>query len=450
MPRPGPTCRTRSFVLAVLACLFLPMAFAGFPSSEPSTPPADTGEAAAVDDFLGALEAGDNQRASARLSDEARATLPMADVDTMWRSLPARHGRLLRHTPARAVVRSGRRLWVSDLRFERATLYALFRIDAQGRVHGFRVEASSPPPQPLPVEARGVTEQDFAVGDLPGQLVLPQEGTRLPALVIVHGSGTQDRDGTLGPNKPFRDIAYGLAQHGIATLRYDKRSRARPGTLTPASTADDVTVDDAVHAIALLRRHPRVDPERVFVLGHSLGGYLLPRIADRPPQPAGLIVMAGLSQPLYQSIPRQLRHLAELDGTVSGLERASVERAEEQRDEIVAMLAGGPEPKDPMLGIPPAYWRHLDGYDPIRAARALRQPMLLMQGGRDYQVTLEDDFSRWRNGLAGRDDTEFLSYPTLNHLFMAGEGAGDSREYFQPRPVAPEAISDLQRWIHAH
>jgi hypothetical protein len=450
MPRPFQL-RTRAAAsLALLACLLLPVALGRIDTPALPGTPADSAKAAAVEGFLQALQAGDSQQASAYLSTDARAVLVMDDVNTMWRELKVRHGALRRCAPAHAMVREGRRLWVSELEYDRETLRALFRVNSQGLVTGFNVEVATADGVSMPVDARGVVEQPFAVADLPGTLVLPEDGVRLPAIVLVHGSGRQDRDGTIGPNKPLRDIAYGLAQSGIATLRYDKRSRARPQTLGPGSTANETTVDDAVRAIALLRRHPRVDPDRVFVLGHSLGGYLLPRIGARDRQLAGLVVVSGLAQPLYQSIPRQVRYLSELDGQVSELERVSVDHAEYQLSQILAMLAGGPEPSDPMLNIPAAYWRDLASYDPMQVARSLPQPMLLIQGGRDYQVTLDDDFARWRSGLAGREDTELLTYPALNHLLMAGKGPANSAEYSHPRHVDRQLIGDLQRWINAH
>lgn len=450
MPSPLQLRSTVAASVALLACLSLPVSSGR--TSPPALPqaPAENAQAAAVEGFLQALEAGDSQRASTFVSNQAPTLQAMDDVATMWRELKVRHGALQRCTPAHATVREGRQLWVSELEYDRETLRAVFRVNDQGLVTRFNVEVATPEVVPIPLDVRGVIEQPFAVADLPGTLVLPQHGLRLPAIVLVHGSGSQDRDGTIGPNKPLRDIAYGLAQSGIATLRYDKRSRARPRTLGPGSTANETTVDDAVRAIALLRRHPRVDPDRVFVLGHSLGGYLVPRIGARDPQLAGLVVLSGLAQPLYRSIPRQVRYLSELDGHVTELERVTVDHAEHQLSQILAMLAGGPEPDSPMLNIPPAYWRDLAGYDPMRVAGSLPQPMLLIQGGRDYQVTLEDDFALWRSGLAGRKDTEFAIYPALNHLLMAGQGPANSAEYGRPHHVDRQLIDDMQRWINAH
>ncbi|HXX77724.1 MAG TPA: DUF3887 domain-containing protein, partial [Ktedonobacteraceae bacterium] len=145
------------------------------------------------------------------------------------------------------------------------------------------------------------TEREVQIGKgewvLPGTLSVPVGEGLFAAIVLVHGSGPQDRDETIGPNKPFRDIAWGLASQGVVVLRYDKRTkvypqqmRELPGTLT----VKEEVIDDALAAVSLLRSIPEVDSQRIVVLGHSLGGYVLPRIGVADRGIAGLIVLAGL------------------------------------------------------------------------------------------------------------------------------------------------------------
>src|SRR5690606_33004513 len=131
------------------------------------------------------------------------------------------------------------------------------------------------------------SEREATVGSgtwaLPGTLTLPKKEGKFPAVILVHGSGPNDRDETLGPNKPFRDLAHGLATRGIAVLRYDKRTLVHPKALASevgaALTLREETIDDALAAAALLRTIPEVDASKIFVVGHSLGGTAIPRIA---------------------------------------------------------------------------------------------------------------------------------------------------------------------------
>src|SRR5262249_57372826 len=116
-----------------------------------------------------------------------------------------------------------------------------------------------------------------------------------PGVGLAHGSGPNDRDETIAQNKPFKDLALGLASRGIAVLRYDKRTKVYPAKMAGLAglTVKDEVVDDAIAAASMLRSQPRIDPARVFVLGHSLGGMLVPRIAAADAKLAGVIVMAG-------------------------------------------------------------------------------------------------------------------------------------------------------------
>lgn len=413
--------------------------------------------AAAADAFLADLAAGryaDAARrlapdAAARLSPDVAARASAARLASTWENEGLVHGALLNRGGSTPRVAGGRRILAANLQFERATLQAQVRLDADQRVLGFRLVSGADAVGELLVGDAEIRARPISIGDLPGVLTLPAGEGPFPAVVLVHGSGLADRDSRIGPNAPFRDLANGLAHLNVATLRYDKRPLAQRRTLGPDANADDVTVNDAVAAIAVLARQPGVDRGRIFVAGHSLGGLLAPRIAARAPDTDGVIMLSALARPFHHAIASQVRYLAEADGQLTDLERVSVAQAERQRDEIDAMLAGGPEPRDPMLRIPAAYWRHLGDYDGLAAARGLPLPLLFIQGGRDYQVTAEDDLARWRMALAGRDDVEFREYPRLNHFLLPGEGPPGSLEYFSPARLDTGVILDIAAWIHA-
>jgi dienelactone hydrolase len=280
---------------------------------------------------------------------------------------------------------------------------------------------------------------------VPGTLSVPTGKGPFPAVVLVHGSGPNDRDETLGPNKPFRDLAWGLASKGIAVLRYEKRTRIHGDKLAmlPKPTVQEETVDDAVAAAQLLRRTDGIDPRRVFVLGHSLGGMLIPRIGARDGEIAGLVVLAGLTRPMEETIVQQLSYLASLDGKVSDEEKKRLDQFQEQEARIKALT---PESTESLMGIPASYWLDLRGYNPPALAARLRQPLLILQGERDYQVTMED-YQAWKKGLAEKKNVTFKSYPSLNHLFIEGEGKVTPAEYEKAGHVAAAVIDDIAEWI---
>ena len=287
-------------------------------------------------------------------------------------------------------------------------------------------------------------EKDIQIGKgiwaLPGTLSLPKGAGPFPAVVLVHGSGPHDRDETIGPNKPFRDLAQGLASRGIAVLRYEKRTKQHSIMMAlsvNSITVKEETVDDAVAAVEALAAEKKIG--RVFVLGHSLGGMLLPRIGKASPKIAGFISLAGSTRPLEDLVLEQTRYL------LGGKEQDKLREIERQVAKAKSVSEKTPSNELP-LGIPAKYWLDLRGYDPATAAGELQKPMLILQGERDYQVTMED-FVGWKKTLGSRKDVTFILYSKLNHLFMEGEGKSSPAEYSTPGNVAKAVIEDIAKWI---
>ncbi|MGE5487459.1 MAG: alpha/beta fold hydrolase [bacterium] len=277
---------------------------------------------------------------------------------------------------------------------------------------------------------------------LPGTLLVPAGQGPFPGVVLVHGSGPNDRDESVGGVKVFRDIAEGLASRGIAVLRYEKRTRqhaAKYAALKDATVKEE-TVDDAVAAAALLRERPEVNAARIFVLGHSLGGYLAPRIGRSDPKLAGMIILAGNTRPLEDLIAEQTAYLGSLQ------KDAAAQKQIEEMQRTVEQIRNV-KPGETIMGAPAAYWLDLKGYRPAEEARNLPMPLLVLQGERDYQVTMED-FAGWKRALEGK--ATLKSYPSLNHLFVEGEGKSTPQEYARPAHVSELVIEDIAKWIAAH
>ena len=222
-------------------------------------------------------------------------------------------------------------------------------------------------------------------------MTLPKGAGPFPAVVLVHGSGPNDRDETIGPNKPFKDIAQGLASQGIAVLRYDKRTKVYPQEMAQLKnlTVKEEAIDDAAAAVEFLRGQPQIDPKKIFVVGHSLGGYLAPRIAQADSNIAGMIIMAGATRPLEDLMLEQTRYIFESDGSMSAQDQLQISQLQQQVDAVKA-LTGQSSSGDAVLGAPASYWIDLKNYRPADLARGLTMPLLIVQGERDYQVTMQD------------------------------------------------------------
>ncbi|HPW16956.1 MAG TPA: alpha/beta fold hydrolase [Candidatus Aminicenantes bacterium] len=440
----------------------LTLAFSGLRAQAPARPEdALTAKARAL---LSALEKGDFE-AAARDFDATMLEVSGPDkLEPMWSErLPAQVGKFKRQGPARRDRLQGYEIVLVACEFEKAKLDARVVFDKEGKIAGLQFVPPAPPAKygpPAYADPAKFEEAEVTVGSgewaLPGTLTAPKGPGPFPGLVLVHGSGPNDRDETLGPNKPFKDLAWGLATRGVAVLRYEKRTRVHGGKiladpgLEAAMTVKDETIDDALAAAALLGRDKRVDPRRVFILGHSLGGYLLPRIAlaAAPLGVAGFIGLAGPTRPIEASIIYQIGYIHGLaGGALTDDDRKELEDIMAEVARIRALTDADKGSTTRLLGAMPAYWLDLRGYDLAEAARKVAKPMLFLQGGRDYQVTTED-LGNWKKALGGRADVEFRLYPKLNHLFFEGEGSIAPLEYVQKHgSVALAVVEDIAAFI---
>jgi hypothetical protein len=254
----------------------------------------------------------------------------------------------------------------------------------------------------------------------------------------VHDTGPADRDETVGVIKVFKDLAEGLASRGVVVLRYEKRTRQYPTVSKGAQyTPQEETVDDAELAAALLRQQPEVNPNKVFAIGHGLGGYLLPRIAEEDGKLAGLIFLAANARPLEDVIVDQA-----IDAKITGPQLDTIKSLAAK----VKKLDAADQDAPPILGMQVSYLLDLKGYDAPALAKTVGTPLLVLQGERDFQVTMKD-FALWKASAQARKDVLMRSYPALNHLFVAGEGKSTEAEYKKPGHVAQDVVDDIAKWV---
>jgi dienelactone hydrolase len=406
-------------------------------------------------DFVQLLAKKEFAGAVSHFDDTMKTAMPQAKLEETWNAVLTQAGAFKQQLKLTTEKRGNYTVVHVLSEFQYTSIDIRVVLDLGKRVAGlfFAPGASlaeySPPPY---VKANSFSEKEVTVGGgewaLPGTLTIPVGAGPFPAVVLVHGSGANDRDETIGPNKPFRDLAGGLASQGIAVLRYEKRSR-QYGTKFAAAgniTVKEEVTDDAIAAVSLLRKTEGINPKQIYVLGHSLGGMLAPRIGLLEPSIAGLIALAGATRHLEDVIPDQLSYLASLDGTISPEEQANIDRTKADANKVKSLKATDAGSKAVLLGAPADYWLDLRDYDPPEAAKKLKQPLLILQGERDYQVTMTD-FQRWKAALGTKQNLTFKTYPQLNHLFIAGTGKSTPAEYEQPGHVDEQVIEDLAGWI---
>ena len=407
--------------------------------------------------FVALMAGGQFAQAFESFTPRMKAAMPVDRLSAIWNGLTAQAGPFQRQIATSIVPRGVLSVVVVTCEFQRATFDVHVTVNPAHLVGGLFVRPAvqavtyAPPAYASPAAYK---ESEVTVGTgqwaLPATLTMPAGPGLVPAVVLVHGSGPGDRDATVGQIRPFKDLALGLGSQGIAVLRYDKRTRVHANLMRNLSglTVKEETIDDAIAAVQVLRSTSTVDPNRIVVLGHSLGGMLVPRIAAAGPPVAGFVVMAGAARPIPQAVVEQARHLARADGATSVEEQAQIDRIEQVMARVTALGPADASNPERIFGATASYWLDLRGYDPPAAAAQVKQPMLVLQGERDYQVTMEE-FSRWKSALAGRTDVSFHSYPSLNHLFVPGTGASVPAEYNTPGHVSEAVVRDIATWIKA-
>jgi dienelactone hydrolase len=316
--------------------------------------------------------------------------------------------------------------------------------DAEIVREGFAM-AGTTAPAPADLPPAGVTEREVkfqtAGGvSFPAALCLPKTPTPAPLVVLVQGSGPLDRDSTIGPNRPFRDLAWGLAARGVATLRYAKRTFAFPATYK--GTLESESIDDAVDAVTFARTLPEVDRNNIFVLGHSLGGLAVAYVAERTPL-RGLILAATAGRPLDLVIRDQIR----IFNANAALSEAQQRQALQQQDEIMAKVRAGTATAGDLNGQgTPAMLRDVIVRDPIAELRKTTLPLLVLKGGNDAQ-TFQADFDALEALTKSRPGSEARLFPGLSHIFTAADGAADVDAIRKPAHVATDVVDAIAGWV---
>ena len=417
-----------------------------------------TDNSAQVKAFVDALAKKDFAAAYAFFADEVKPQLTIEVLPQIWSQITSEYGEFQSVKELKKAA-DGKSIFVK-LEFKKKPENFIFTFDDQGKIVGFRLASSEKPATetakyetPKYADTNLFTETEVTVGagewTLPATLTMPKGKTNVPAILLVHGSGPNDRDETLGGNKVFKDLAWGLASRGIAVLRYEKRTRQYGAKLAAVKnfTVGEETVDDAVLAAQLLMKTPKVSAKKVFVLGHSLGGYLLPRIAEREKNIVGLIGFAGLARPLEDALVEQYIYLSNLDGSVSPAEQMQIDEIKKVSAKIKSLKESDRASTEPIFYAPASYYLDLKDYDPPKTAEKLKQPMLILQGESDYQVTM-NDFAAWKSALGTRKNVVFKSYPKLTHVFMETSGDKPSpKDYEQPNHVNAQVVGDIADWI---
>ncbi|MEK4934056.1 MULTISPECIES: alpha/beta hydrolase family protein [Bacillus] len=249
-----------------------------------------------------------------------------------------------------------------------------------------------------------------------------------------------------GLNRPFADIAHGLAENGIASIRYDKRSYAYPNDVSDVETE---YLYDAKEAVRLAKEDKRVDSNRIYLIGHSQGGLLGPKIAQDNPEIKGFVSMAGTLRRLEDIVLTQTTLRLEQENLSNERKKEELDNTKAGVDKIKKLNSS--DKTEVILGYPASYWNSLNKIDGASIVKNLSIPMFIIQGTTDFHVLEKVDYKLWQETLEDKDNVSFKVYPGLSHLFMPGGSADkfDGSIYNKPAHVDSQVIKDVSGWINA-
>ncbi|MCD9022349.1 alpha/beta fold hydrolase [Cohnella silvisoli] len=344
------------------------------------------------------------------------------------------------------------------IEFSKTNVSLIVNLNDSNKVIGMRLNLV----QPAGTLPASLAEEEVVVGagtayPLHGTLTLPRNASGpLPAVVLVQGSGPSDRDESAGGYKPFRDLAWGLAQQGIAVLRYDKRTFVYGKSFTPDMiakfTVKEETIDDAIAASKLLNGDKRIDAARVYIAGHSLGGMLAPRIDAEGGNFAGLVIMAGSTRSLWEiSADQNKDFIQAMDDKDPAKKTNEAWLASELlKAQNIRSLSDSEAMAQLFFGIPAYYFKEMDSHNTKDIISKLAKPIFVLQGQDDFQVYANKDYLLWQDQLKGNPNAAFKLYLGLNHFFVNydGKGKNTTEEYQHPGNVDSQVIQDIANWIN--
>lgn len=361
------------------------------------------------------------------------------EVASAWRAQVTELGEPRSWSVVDRTFQDGFEVRIVHIQLERGVVQCLVAVDpSSSKLRSLFI--SRPAPRPSYVASNSFHEVSVVFGASPfkleGTLLVPTGKGPFPAVVLVHGSGPNDRNASVGATKIFKDLAEGLASSGIAVLRYDKRTYTYREQLDNSLSLDDEAVLDAISAVKLLAATTAVDPARVFVIGHSLGGLLAPEIAVRAGNVAGIALLSPPGRAPWEIVRDQMRYLGAPRDVIIETEKAVIE------------LDLGVE-SGQLVGMPYSYWRDWASRDGVAMVKRFARPTLVLHGTRDYQVS-DDDFAVWQAGLQGQSYVELDTIGGVNHLFIAGHGPATPLEYKVDNHVDGRVITKLIEFVRTH
>jgi len=406
---------------------------------------ASTDQLSVAKNFVIALSSGNFGVAESMYNDAMKGALPISKTEAIWNQIETQVGKFQSIEGVKISNVGGYTVFVFTTKFANSFIDITVTLDQNSKVAGLFFKPSTfgytTPSYANPSKFRIEKIELGKEWKVPAEIAIPNGSGPFPAVVLIPGSGPENMNESIGPNRPFEDIAYGLSTDGIVVLRYDKSTYVYPEKFENGQIAVNLQNEyfkDAIDAVNFLSDQKYVS--KVFLIGHSEGGYLAPEIAKMA-DVSGIILLAAPARSLQDVAIDQLEYLISISSDAT-----DISTMKELIDQLEAINDHSLKDSQVVMGAPVSYYYELEKYDPIDVLKELKLPVLVMQGGKDYQVT-KKDFDLFKSNFENDKNYTFTWYPDLDHLFMKWDGIPSPDEYLVESHVSATVIKDMFEWI---
>ena len=385
--------------------------------------------------------------------DNMKSKISKAKLEEIWVQMEKVSGNLTAMEDVTSTSVDGGVRQTAVLKFDQSALKLSLSENKEGKLSGLFISQLGYQ-QPKYAEGLGVGKKYINFNshsfNMSGELVIPLDCKNCPVVIFVHGSGPNDKDETIGPNKVFYDLAMGLASKGVASYRYDKRSKLYPETVAGQFDLYDETINDAISAFRIIKSDTSLKFGKYVMLGHSLGAYAMPLIADSlGDELNGAILFSSNARKLEDLIEYQMNYLTNFDGELTSEEQKVIKENTQRAENIRTDNFTNETSAENLLAYwPGTFWKGIANYSPVSTLKQNKTtPFYILQGEKDYQITMTD-FEIWRSEVGAQSNVTMMSYPGLTHLFTPTESVKSGpQDYFLPNNVDFKVIFDIADWV---
>lgn len=407
---------------------------------------ANTDQLQVAKNFITALSSGNFVAAESMYDSTMKTALPLSKTEAMWNQIEAQVGKFQSIDGVKISNTENYTVFIFTVKFTLTDLNVIVTIDQNSKVAGLFFKAATPEYTiPSYANTSEFTTEKITLGKkwkVPAEVTIPNGKGPFPAVVLIPGSGPEDMNESIGPNRPFEDIAYGLSSDGIVVLRYDKSTYVYPKDFENGKIEINLQNEyfkDTIDAINFLKAQKYVG--KIFVVGHSEGGYLAPEISKISGSVSGIVLLAAPARNLQDVTIDQLKYLISISKNATDVSAMKV-----LIDQLQAINDHTLKDTQIVMGAPVSYYYELEKYDPVDILKSLNLPVLVMQGGKDYQVT-KKDFDIFKSNFGNDKNYTFKWYPDLYHLFIEWSGIPSPDEYLVEGHVSMDVVKDMAQWI---